>query len=86
MSRWTKYVERGEMLAEHERLLKDRARFRSEMRKVIACKTKKQKLALWTEWKTKYGHNEFHIKELVNCARNKQVAMDIANWKLEGET
>lgn len=86
MGKYAEYVRVGESMKECEKLLKDRVRLRAEMRRVLAAKTKKEKRALWDSWKVKYGHNEFFIRELVGCARNRTVAMDIANWKLEGET
>ena len=67
-------------------LTKDRARFREEMKRFLFCKTKKQKQLLWDNWRERYADNPDHIRELVNCARNKEVAMQIANWKLKGET
>lgn len=68
-----------------KQLLQSRAAFRAEIRRVLACKNKKQKQALWEDWKIKYGDRPAYIKELVNVAQSLQTKFDIANWKLQGE-
>jgi hypothetical protein len=60
-------------------LRESRIRFREEIYKALRCTSKKQKLKLVAEWKSKYG--EHHVKTLLNCARNKQAAYVILEWK-----
>ena len=60
-------------------LRESRIRFREEIYKALRCTSKKQKLALVKEWKSKYG--EHHVKTLLNCARNRQAAHTILEWK-----
>jgi hypothetical protein len=40
-----------------------------------------QKIKLAKEWEEKY--NPVHYRELIRCAKNKEVAAVIANWKIE---
>lgn len=69
-----------------QQLSQTRANFRAEIRRVLGCKTKKQKKALWDDWKAKYGDNPVYLKELVNVAQSLQTKFDIANAKHDGET
>jgi uncharacterized iron-regulated protein len=49
------------------------------MRRALACKTKKQKIKLADEWQKNYS--ELMYRELISCARNKEVCVRIANWE-----
>jgi len=51
------------------------------MLKALYCTNKKQKVALAAEWKAKYSPT--HYKELIACAKNKQIAGDIIHWKID---
>ena len=86
MSKWTAYIETGEQFLERQKLNKSRVQFREEMRKVLACKSKKAKLLLWNEWKAKYSETPFYIKELVHTARNLHLVREWAILKVEGES
>jgi hypothetical protein len=86
MGKYAAYVRIGNELLIEKQLIQSQSVFREEIRRVLACKTKKQKMKLWQEWQEKYKHNPDHIKELVNTARNKDTCYIVANWKLIGET
>ena len=62
-------------------LRESRIRFQQEMLKALYCTNKKQKVALAAEWKAKYSPT--HYKELIACAKNKQIAGDIIHWKID---
>jgi hypothetical protein len=51
------------------------------MRRALSCTRKSQKIKLAKEWQEKY--NPVHYRELIACAKNKQVAAVIANWKID---
>jgi len=70
-------VERGYRVA----LRDSRIQLRLEMRRALSCTRKLQKIKLAREWEEKY--NPVHYRELIACAKNKQVAIAIANWKTE---
>jgi hypothetical protein len=58
-----------------------RIQLRQEMRNALSCTKKVDKIGLAKEWQDKY--NPVHYRELIKCAKNKQVAAIIANWKIE---
>ena len=58
-----------------------RIQLRLEMRRALSCTRKLQKIKLAREWEEKY--NPVHYRELIACAKNKQVAIAIANWKTD---
>lgn len=70
-------VEHGYRVA----LRNSRIRLKEEMRRALSCTGKLQKIKLAKEWEEKY--NPVHYRELIACAKNKQVAAIIANWKIE---
>ena len=70
-------VERGYRVA----LRDSRIQLQIEMRRALSCTRKLQKIKLAKEWQEKY--NPVHYRELIRCAKNKQVAAIIANWKIE---
>ena len=64
-----------------EQLYKSRLRLKWEMQKAISCISKVSKRKLAAEWKGKYS--DIFYQELINCARNKGVRAEIANWSTE---
>ena len=64
-----------------EELRASRLLLQSEVRAALACRTKKQKIALVARWKEKYS--PIFVQELLNVARNKQAAGDILHWNLD---
>ena len=64
-----------------EELRASRLLLQSEVRAALACRTKKQKIALVARWKSQYS--PIFVQELLNVARNKKVAGDILHWDLE---
>ena len=51
------------------------------MRRALSCIKKMEKIKLAREWEERY--NPVHYRELIACAKNKQVAIAIANWKTD---
>lgn len=51
------------------------------MRRALSCIKKVDKIMLAKEWGEKY--NPVHYRELISCAKNKQAAIVIANWKID---
>lgn len=70
-------VERGYRVA----LRDSRIQLQIEMRRALSCTRKLQKIKLAKEWQEKY--NPVHYRELIRCAKNKQVAAIIANWEID---
>ena len=64
-----------------EELRASRLLLQSEVRAALACKTKRQKIALVARWKSQYS--PIFVQELLNVARNKQAAGDILHWNLD---
>lgn len=62
-------------------LRNSRIQLKEEMRRALSCIRKLQKIKLAKEWEEKY--NPVHYRELIRCAKNKQVAAIIANWKID---
>ena len=58
-----------------------RIRLQQEMRRTLFCINKMDKIKLAKEWQERY--NPVHYRELIACAKNKQVAIAIANWKTD---
>jgi hypothetical protein len=63
-------------------LYKSRMRLKKEMQRALACISPSSKRKLAAEWQKTYS--ELFYRELINCAKNKKVAMEIADWKVEG--
>ena len=70
-------------LSIEQQLLESRRWLQGEIKAALACKTKKQKIALVDRWKSEYS--PITVKELLNVARNKSAAGDIIHWNL-GDT
>jgi hypothetical protein len=51
------------------------------MRRALSCIKKVEKIKLAREWEEKYS--PYTYKELIACAKNKAVAVDIINWKID---
>jgi len=68
-------------LATRMALRDSRIRFQQEMRRALSCIKKMDKIKLAREWEERY--NPVHYRELIACAKNKQVAIAIANWKTD---
>ena len=64
-----------------EELRASRKLLQMEVRAALACRTKKQKIALVAKWRKKYS--PIFVQELLNVARNKQAAGDILHWDLD---
>jgi len=60
-------------------LFETRSDLSLQMRRALACKNKKQKIKLADEWQKNYS--ELMYRELISCARNKEVCVRIANWE-----
>ena len=68
-------------LATRMALRDSRVQLQLEMRRALSCIKKLEKIKLAKEWEEKY--NPVHYRELIKCAKNKQVAIAIANWKTD---
>ena len=68
-------------LATRMALRDSRIQLQQEMRRALSCTRKTQKIKLAAEWKEKYSPT--HYKELIACAKNKSVAVDIINWNVD---
>jgi len=61
-------------------LYESRVRLKKEMQRALSCISPKAKRMLAAEWEDKYS--AIFYKELLNCARNRDVARTIADWQL----
>ena len=64
-----------------EQLYNSRMKLKREMQRAIQCIKPSSKRKLAAEWKEKYS--ELFYKELISCARNKDVRAEIAYWTEE---
>lgn len=62
-------------------LYKSRMKLKREMQRALACISPASKRQLAARWKQEYS--ELFYKELISCAKNKQVAITIADWNLD---
>ena len=62
-------------------LYNSRLRLKKEMQKALSCISKASKRKLAAEWEDKYS--AIFYRELINCAKSKKVAMEIADWTEE---
>jgi hypothetical protein len=58
-----------------------RKRYVEEMNRAIRCRTKVQKLQLVQDWQAKY--DPITVRELIGCAKDKQVMAAISNWDVD---
>jgi len=61
-------------------LQESRLRLRAEMRRASSCIKKEEKVALVSDWKSRYS--ERHVRELIACAKT-DCRYVIANWKID---
>lgn len=62
-------------------LYNSRLRLKKEMQRALSCISPSAKKKLAREWEDKYS--ALFYKELLSCAKNKKVAVEIADWNLE---
>ena len=62
-------------------LYESRLRLKREMQRALSCISPKAKKLLAKEWEDKYS--AIFYKELLSCARSRDVSETIANWKLD---
>jgi hypothetical protein len=58
-----------------------RVKLKREMARALSCIKPAAKRALAAEWRETYS--EMFYKELIRCAKNKEVAATIAEWNLD---
>ena len=58
-----------------------RKRLKTEMQRALSCISPASKRKLAEEWQSKYS--ELFYKELIACAKNKKVCVEISEWDLE---
>ena len=63
-----------------EQLQAERLIYKTEMMKALSCRTKKQKIALATEWKEKYSPMTYD--GLISLAKNHSARLKVAYWDL----
>jgi hypothetical protein len=63
-----------------EKLRAERLLYKTEMLKAIVCRTKKQKIALASEWREKYSPMTYD--QLIALAKNHQARLKVAYWDL----
>jgi len=63
-----------------ERITEERLIYKTEMMKAIACRKKKDKIALAAKWKAKYS--EMTYNALIMLARNHSARLKVAYWDL----
>jgi len=63
-----------------DRLIQERLLYKTEMLRAISCKTKKQKIALASEWKEKYSPMTYD--GLITLAKNHTARLKVAYWDL----
>jgi hypothetical protein len=62
-------------------LYNSRLRLKREMQRALSCISPAAKRKLAREWEETYS--ALFYKELLSCAKNKKVAMEIADWTEE---
>lgn len=63
-----------------ERIHQERLLYKTEMMRAIACRKKKDKIALAAEWKAKYS--EMTYNALIQLARNHSARLKVAYWDI----
>jgi len=63
-----------------ERLSKERLLYKTEMLRALSCRTKKQKIALASEWREKYSPMTYD--GLISLAKNHTARLKVAYWNL----
>jgi len=59
-------------------LYNSRLKLKKEMQRALSCIKPSSKKKLAAEWRQTYS--ELFYKELINCAKNKEVRLEIARW------
>jgi hypothetical protein len=62
-------------------LYESRLRLKREMQRALSCISPKAKRVLVMEWEDKYS--AIFYRELLNCARSRDVSETIANWNVD---
>ena len=63
-----------------ERLTQERLMYKTEMMRAISCRTKKQKIALASDWKVRFS--EMTYKALIDLAKNHSARLKVAYWDI----
>ena len=63
-----------------ERLHQERLIYKTEMMRALSCRTKKQKIALASEWREKYSSMTYD--SLISLAKNHTARLKVAYWDL----
>ena len=63
-----------------EKLSQERYLYKSEMLKAIVCRTKRQKIALASEWRENYSPMTYD--QLIALAKNHDARLKVAYWNL----
>lgn len=63
-----------------DRLNEERLIYKTEMMRALSCRTKKQKIALASEWKDKYSPMTYD--GLISLAKNHSARLKVAYWDL----
>ena len=63
-----------------EQLHAERLIYKTEMLRALSCKTKKQKIALASEWREKYSPMTYD--GLISLAKNHTARLKVAYWDL----
>ena len=68
------------MTQDIERITQERILYKTEMLRAIACRKKKDKIALAAEWKANYS--EMTYRALIALARNHEARLKVAYWDM----
>jgi len=63
-----------------DRLREERLLYKTEMMRALSCRTKKQKIALASEWREKYSPMTYD--GLISLAKNHTARLKVAYWDL----
>ena len=63
-----------------DKLQAERLIYKTEMLRAISCKTKKQKIALASEWKERFSAMTY--ASLIDLAKNHTARLKVAYWDL----
>ena len=63
-----------------ERLTQERLMYKTVMMRALSCRTKKQKIALASEWKERFS--EMTYKALIDLAKNHSARLKVAYWDI----
>ena len=63
-----------------EKLCAERQMYKTEMMRALTCRTKKQKVALASEWKERFSPMTY--ASLIDLAKNHSARLKVAYWDL----